>query len=81
MITLLQGSGKMLNNVRIFYLATGHQRPLPINYCLGVASSCLFNACNMNAFFALDLSMVYIPECKQQLRTMKQHMPIQDIAL
>ena len=27
--------------------------------------------CNMNAFFSFDLFMVYIPECKQQLRTMK----------
>jgi len=26
---------------------------------------------NMNAFFSFDLFMVYIPECKQQLRTMK----------
>jgi len=25
----------------------------------------------MNAFFSFDLFMVYIPECKQQLRTMK----------
>ena len=25
----------------------------------------------MNAFFSFDLCMVYIPECKQQLRTMK----------
>jgi hypothetical protein len=33
-------------------------------------------SCNMNAFFSFDLFMVYIPECKQQLRTMK----IQDIA-
>jgi hypothetical protein len=27
--------------------------------------------CNINAFFTFDLFMVYIPECKQQLRTMK----------
>jgi hypothetical protein len=27
--------------------------------------------CNMNALFSFDLFMVYIPECKQQLRTMK----------
>ena len=27
--------------------------------------------CNMNAIFSFDLFMVYIPECKQQLRTMK----------
>ena len=27
--------------------------------------------CNMNAFFSFDLFMVYIPGCKQQLRTMK----------
>ena len=26
--------------------------------------------CNMNAFFSFDLFMVYIPECKQQLRTL-----------
>jgi len=25
----------------------------------------------MNAFFTFDIFMVYIPECKQQLRTMK----------
>jgi len=25
----------------------------------------------MNAFFSFDLIMVYIPECKQQLRIMK----------
>ena len=30
----------------------------------------MFN-CNMNALFFLDLFMVYIPEYKQQLRTMK----------
>ena len=27
--------------------------------------------CNMNAFFSFDLFVVYIPECKQQLRTME----------
>ena len=27
--------------------------------------------CNMNAFFSFDLFMVYVPECTQQLRTMK----------
>jgi hypothetical protein len=27
--------------------------------------------CNMNPFFSFDLFMVYIPECKQRLRTMK----------
>jgi len=32
----------------------------------------------MNAFFSFDLFMVYIPECKQQLRTM--NMQIRDIA-
>ena len=26
---------------------------------------------NMDALFSFDLFMVYIPECKQQLRTMK----------
>jgi len=25
----------------------------------------------MNAFFSFDLFMVYIPECKQQLRTIE----------
>jgi len=25
----------------------------------------------MNAFFSFDIFMVYLPECKQQLRTMK----------
>jgi len=25
----------------------------------------------MNTFFSFDLWMVYIPECRQQLRTMK----------
>ena len=29
------------------------------------------DTCNMNAFFSFDLFMVSIPECKQQLRTMK----------
>ena len=29
------------------------------------------NICNMNALFSSDLYMVYVPECKQQLRTMK----------
>ena len=28
-------------------------------------------ACNMNAFLSFDLFMVYIPEDKQQLKTMK----------
>jgi len=27
--------------------------------------------CNMNVFVSFYLFMVYIPECKQQLRTMK----------
>ena len=27
--------------------------------------------CNMNALFSFDLFMAYIPECKQQLKTMK----------
>ena len=36
--------------------------------------------CNMNAFFSFDLFMVYIPECKQQLRTKKKYIQIQDIA-
>ena len=36
-------------------------------------SRALTCTCNMNAFFSFDLFMVYnyIPECKQQLRTMK----------
>ena len=34
---------------------------------------------NMNAFFSFDLFLVYIPECKQQLRTMKIYTPIPDI--
>ena len=38
------------------------------------------SSCNMNAFFSFDLFMVDIPECKQQLRTMKQYMQIQYIA-
>jgi len=28
----------------------------------------------MNAFFTFDLFMIYIPECKQQLRTMKWYL-------
>ena len=31
----------------------------------------IIHYCNMNAFFSFDLFMIYIPECKQQLRTMK----------
>ena len=27
--------------------------------------------CNINALLSVDLFMVYIPECKQQLRAMK----------
>jgi hypothetical protein len=27
--------------------------------------------CSLNALFSFDPFMVYIPECKQQLRTMK----------
>ena len=36
----------------------------------------------MNAFISFDLFMVYIPECKQQIGTMKQYMQIhvRDIA-
>ena len=34
----------------------------------------------MNAFFSFDLFMVYIPECKQLLRTMKYYPQMQDIA-
>jgi hypothetical protein len=33
----------------------------------------------MNAFFFFDLFMVYLLECKQQLRTMKQYDQIPDI--
>ena len=29
------------------------------------------SCCNMNAFLSFDLFMVYIPECKQHVRTMK----------
>ena len=38
-----------------------------------IKSDSLFikTSCNMNAFFSFDLFMIYIPECKQQLRTMK----------
>jgi hypothetical protein len=32
-----------------------------------------------NVFFSFDIFMVYIPECKQQLRTMK-YTQIRDIA-
>jgi hypothetical protein len=34
---------------------------------------------NMNAFLSFDRFMVYIPECKQQLRTMKEYTQIRDI--
>jgi len=34
----------------------------------------------MNANFSIDLFMVYIPECKQQLRTMKYYTQIRDNA-
>jgi len=34
----------------------------------------------MNALFYFDLFMVYIPECKQQLRNMKKYTQIWDIA-
>ena len=27
--------------------------------------------CNVNAVFSFDLFMVYVPTCKQQLRTVK----------
>ena len=32
---------------------------------------CVNKKCNMNAFVLFDLFMIYISECKQQLRTMK----------
>jgi len=34
----------------------------------------------MKTFFSFDLFMVYISECKQQLKTMKLYTQIQDIA-
>jgi len=34
----------------------------------------------MNALFSVDLFMVYIPECIQQLRTMKYYTQIRDIS-
>ena len=34
----------------------------------------------MNAFFSFDLFIVYIPECKQQLKTMKSYTQIRDNA-
>jgi hypothetical protein len=46
-------------------------------YCSGTSSrrfcvlSVIYIHCNMNASFSFDLFMVYIPECKQQLRTNK----------
>jgi len=44
----------------IAYLALSNNRSLsPFKY-----------TSNMNAFLSFDLFMVYIPECKQQLRTM-----------
>jgi hypothetical protein len=36
-----------------------------------VVNITMFVCCNMNEFFSFDLFMVYIPECKQQLRTLK----------
>ena len=36
-----------------------------------VARPCSIYHCNMNAFFSFNLLIVYIPECMQQLRTMK----------
>jgi len=34
----------------------------------------------MDTFLSFDLFMVYIPECKQQQRTMKQYRQIRNIA-
>ena len=34
----------------------------------------------MDAFFSFDPCMMYIPECKQQLKTMKYYTQIRDIA-
>jgi hypothetical protein len=34
----------------------------------------------MKAFFSIDLFIVYLPECKQQLRII-QYMQIRDIAM
>jgi len=34
----------------------------------------------MNAFFSFHIFMVYLPECKQQLRTMKWYTQIREIA-
>ena len=31
----------------------------------------VYHDCNMNVFVTIDMFLVYIPECKQQLRTMK----------
>ena len=36
-----------------------------------VVNITMFVCCNMNELFSFDLFMVYIPECKQQLRTLK----------
>ena len=38
------------------------------------------SCCNMNALLSFDLFMVYIPESKQQLRSVKEHMQIREIA-
>ena len=32
----------------------------------------------MNAFFSFDLFIIYIPECKQQLRTVEYYRQIRD---
>jgi len=29
------------------------------------------HTCNMISFFSFDLFMIYIPECRRQIRTMK----------
>jgi len=52
------------------------QKPLTRQSDLNV----ILITCNMNAFFSFDLFMVYIPECKQQLITVKQYTQIPDIA-
>jgi hypothetical protein len=79
-------SAKLSRHFKLILLPPAHQRGdgsrilSRIMFNISDISRLISNICNMNAFFSFDLFLVYIPECKQQLRTMKYYTQIQDIA-
>ena len=68
MLTRLLLNLIIANNIMNLFSIFKRQKKYQINNLILYG---YLKCCNMNAYFSFDLFMVYIPECKQQLRTMK----------